>query len=117
MDNNEISFSDIKTRLDEILADVSSGDTGLDEAIDLFDEAVKLGMKASSLVECEDDAKLLVSEQDFDTETDLEGSAVNETGDAVADVADSVSDEAFAPVVETDSDSPSSEQTSAESSH
>lgn len=44
-------FGEVKARLDEIVEAVSSEDISLDDALELYEEAVKLGMKASSLLE------------------------------------------------------------------
>lgn len=44
-------FAVIRDRLDEIAAQVRSDDMPLDAALDLYDEAVKLGMKATELLE------------------------------------------------------------------
>ena len=45
------SFSDVNDRLKEIADAVSDESLPLDEALDLFEEAVGLGMRASSLLE------------------------------------------------------------------
>lgn len=44
-------FAAIRDRLDEIAAQVRSDDMPLDAALDLYDEAVKFGMKATELLE------------------------------------------------------------------
>lgn len=44
-------FGEVKARLDEIVEAVSAEDISLDDALELYEEAVKLGMKASSLLE------------------------------------------------------------------
>lgn len=45
------AFTQIRDRLDEIATQVRGDDTPLDAALDLYDEAVKLGMKATELLE------------------------------------------------------------------
>ncbi|ANE22383.1 hypothetical protein AAY81_03700 [Denitrobacterium detoxificans] len=45
------SFESINTRLKEIQAAVEDDDMPLDDALSLFEEAVQLGMQASSLLE------------------------------------------------------------------
>lgn len=45
------AFTQIRDRLDEIATQVRGGDMPLDAALDLYDEAVKLGMKATELLE------------------------------------------------------------------
>lgn len=50
----EQTFSGIRDRLEEIAAQVKGDDVPLDTALDLYDEAVKLGMKATELLESMD---------------------------------------------------------------
>lgn len=54
------AFTQIRDRLDEIATQVRGDDMSLDAALDLYDEAVKLGMKATELLEtldaCDSDA-------------------------------------------------------------
>ncbi|MDO4502712.1 MAG: exodeoxyribonuclease VII small subunit [Coriobacteriia bacterium] len=45
------SYEQLKERLDQIVDAVSVDDLSLDEALDLYEEAVKLGMRASELIE------------------------------------------------------------------
>ena len=45
------TFTEIRDRLDEIAMQVRGDDVPLDAALDLYDEAVKLGMKATELLE------------------------------------------------------------------
>ena len=45
------AFTQIRDRLDEIATQVRGDDMPLDAALDLYDEAVKLGMKATELLE------------------------------------------------------------------
>lgn len=45
------SFEDIKTRLDEIVSLVSDDSLPLDEALDLYEEAVGIGLRASRIME------------------------------------------------------------------
>ena len=51
---NAQTFSQIRARLDEIATQVRGDDIPLDAALDLYDEAVKLGMKATELLEAEE---------------------------------------------------------------
>lgn len=46
MSNADTSFEDIKQRLDQIVERVSEDDIDLDEALTLYEEAVKLGVAA-----------------------------------------------------------------------
>ncbi len=50
-EQTRFGFAAIRDRLDEIAAQVRSDDMPLDAALDLYDEAVKLGMKATELLE------------------------------------------------------------------
>ena len=45
------TFEDIKTRLDEIVSLVSDDSLPLDEALDLYEEAVGIGLQASRIME------------------------------------------------------------------
>lgn len=45
------SFTEIRSRLEEIASQVRGDDIALDKALDLYDEAVKLGMRATELLE------------------------------------------------------------------
>ena len=45
------SFEDIKIRLDEIVSLVSDDSLPLDEALDLYEEAVGIGLQASRIME------------------------------------------------------------------
>ena len=45
------AFTQIRDRLDEIATQVRGDDMPLDAALDLYDEAAKLGMKATELLE------------------------------------------------------------------
>lgn len=44
-------FGNLKQRLDDILEMVSDPDIALDDALDLYEEAVGLGLQASSILE------------------------------------------------------------------
>ncbi len=50
----EQTFAGIRDRLEEIATQVKGDDVPLDAALDLYDEAVKLGMKATELLESMD---------------------------------------------------------------
>ncbi len=45
------SFESVQGRLDEIVAEVSNEDLSLDDALNLYEEAVGLGLRASDLLE------------------------------------------------------------------
>ena len=48
------SFGEIKERLDQIVEAVSDDTMPLDDALSLYEEAVKLGLRAKSLIEAQD---------------------------------------------------------------
>ncbi len=52
----EQTFTEIRDRLEDIAAQVKDDDVSLDAALDLYDEAVKLGMQATELLESMNDA-------------------------------------------------------------
>jgi len=52
------SFEDKLTRLDEIAASLESGDLGLEDSIQLFDEGVKLSKECLSIL---DNAELKIT--------------------------------------------------------
>lgn len=54
---NAQTFAEIRDRLDEIVRQVRDDDMPLDSALDLYDEAVKLGMKATEMLEIADKAE------------------------------------------------------------
>lgn len=45
------SFGDLKSRLDEIVSLVSVSELPLDQALDLYEEAVGIGLQASRIME------------------------------------------------------------------
>ena len=47
----ESRYSDVNGRLKQIIEEVSDENLPLDDALDLFEEAVRLGMEASTLME------------------------------------------------------------------
>lgn len=62
------TFSSIRDRLDEIAAQVRGDDLPLDAALDLYDEAVKLGMKATELLESVDASEAPAVQQEPSSE-------------------------------------------------
>ena len=61
------NFSGIRNRLEEIATQVRGDELSLDNALDLYDEAVKLSMKATELLENID-----VNDKDGGNEEDVE---------------------------------------------
>lgn len=53
MDNTEQlqDFAAVKARLEEIVEAVSDDDLALDDALDLYEEAINLGLRVSDLLE------------------------------------------------------------------
>lgn len=51
MDSRETSFDEVRARLDEIVEEVGAEGITLDEALSLYEEAVKLGLAACDLSE------------------------------------------------------------------
>lgn len=51
MEQNQRSFEDVRTRLEEIVDEVNAEDISLDDALKLYEEAVKLGLSACELSE------------------------------------------------------------------
>lgn len=71
MDEKEVSsYSEINDRLKEIIAQVSDESIPLDNALDLFEEAVKLGVQASSLLEEDVVARNAATDEGARTEGD-----------------------------------------------
>lgn len=64
------TFAGVKTRLSEIVDEVSNDALSLDEALALYEEAVTLGLRASDLLEA-----------GIDADTDAEDEAASENPD------------------------------------
>ena len=67
-------FASVKLRLDEIVQAVSDDEMPLDEALDLYEEAVALGMRASDLLE---EGIALAEEQAQDAAADVDADAAD----------------------------------------
>ena len=74
MAENYESYSQVKDRLDLIVDKVGDENISLDEALDLYDEAVKLAMRASDLIEIDIESKDGVESED-EVETQAESGA------------------------------------------
>lgn len=59
------SYAQIKERLKEIAQAVENDELPLEEALDLYEEAVSLGSQVSSLIRSDIDAKLLALEPEI----------------------------------------------------
>ena len=64
-------FESVQARLDEIVRTVADEDLPLDAALDLYEEAVSLGMRASDLLE----EGIVVPEDADESAADAEGAA------------------------------------------
>lgn len=84
------SFTDIKARLEQIITSVKDKEVSLENSLDLFDEAIKLGSRAVDMVDAVDldDSELLATDADAlphkntsttDAENCAENSAENDT--------------------------------------
>lgn len=68
------TFEDVHERLSEIVDEVSAEDISLDDALKLYEEAVKLGLSACDLSEQDLDA-FLTTEEDSESSPAEEGGA------------------------------------------
>lgn len=50
-DNQKETFGDVRARLDEIVAQVRSKDVSLEQSLDLYEEAIRLGNRAAELID------------------------------------------------------------------
>lgn len=89
------SFTDIKARLEQIITSVKDKEVSLENSLDLFDEAIKLGSRAVDMVDAVDldDSELLATDADdlphkntstTDAENDTENSAENSASETDA---------------------------------
>lgn len=93
--SEEDTFEQVNDRLKEIVSQVEDEDMPLDDALDLFEEAVKLGMQASSLLE-EDIAARNAAEEA------AEGATADQLEQGAADTPASVIPEGAAEQADTD---------------
>ena len=99
MEQNQGNFEDVRTRLEEIVDEVNAEDISLDDALKLYEEAVKLGLSACELsesdifpqeesaeeaVEAADGDNVAASETDFEASDIAEASAIEHMGDAAS---------------------------------
>lgn len=80
-DSNAASYDQVRDRLDEIVEAVSAPGISLDEALALYEEAVKLGLSACDL--SEEGAEELL-EQDASNLTTEQGEQANQANQAEA---------------------------------
>lgn len=86
------SFTDIKARLEQIITSVKDKEVSLENSLDLFDEAIKLGSRAVDMVDAVDldDSELLATDADDlphkNTSTiDAENSAENDAENSASE--------------------------------
>lgn len=89
----DITFESVKERLDEIVDAVNDESISLDDALDLYEEAVKLGMQASTLLEegiAQQDAESETSEDDgeianVEADDEVAGEALGDSSEEALD--------------------------------
>lgn len=86
------SFTDIKARLEQIITSVKDKEVSLENSLDLFDEAIKLGSRAVDMVDAVDldDSELLATDADAlphknTSTTDTENSAENDAENSASE--------------------------------
>ncbi len=93
------TFEGVHERLSQIVDEVSAEDISLDDALKLYEEAVKLGLSACDLSEQDIEAHLAVAE----------GDGASAAEDAAADVAASAAATAEATVSDAQPSAPTGE--------
>lgn len=90
------SFTDIKARLEQIITSVKDKEVSLENSLDLFDEAIKLGSRAVDMVDAVDldDSELVATDVEAlphkntsttDAENCAENSAENDTENSASE--------------------------------
>lgn len=86
------SFTDIKARLEQIITSVKDKEVSLENSLDLFDEAIKLGSRAVDMVDAVDldDSELVATDADAlphknTSTTDVENSAENDAENSASE--------------------------------
>ena len=74
------TFEDVHERLSEIVDEVSAEDISLDDALKLYEEAVKLGLSACDLSEQDLDAFLATEEEGEASPAEEGGASTAPTG-------------------------------------
>lgn len=74
------TFEDVHERLSEIVDEVSAEDISLDDALKLYEEAVKLGLSACDLSEQDLDAFLATEEEGVSSPVEEGGASTAPTG-------------------------------------
>ncbi len=86
------SFTDIKARLEQIITSVKDKEVSLENSLDLFDEAIKLGSRAVDMVDAVDldDSELVATDAEAlphknTSTTDTENSAENDAENSASE--------------------------------
>lgn len=90
------TFAGVKTRLSEIVDEVSNDALSLDDALALYEEAVTLGLRASDLLEADIDADADAEDESALENPDDNANAAGASTEAPGDVHATVSSEAAA---------------------
>lgn len=90
------TFAGVKTRLSEIVDEVSNDALSLDDALALYEEAVTLGLRASDLLEADIDADADAEDESALENPDDNANAAGASTEAPGDVRATVSSEAAA---------------------
>ena len=78
------TFAGVKTRLSEIVDEVSNDALSLDDALALYEEAVTLGLRASDLLEADADAEDEAASENPDDNVHAAGASAEVPGDSCA---------------------------------
>lgn len=90
MSNADTNFENIKQRLDQIVERVSEDDIDLDEALTLYEEAVKLGVAACDASEFDTESEDADENKSEAESANPDGSEAQATNDAVEEVVEEV---------------------------
>lgn len=90
------TFAGVKTRLSEIVDEVSNDALSLDDALALYEEAVTLGLRASDLLEADIDADADAEDESASENPDDNAHAVGTSAEVPGDSRVPASNEAAA---------------------
>lgn len=122
MEQNAQSFESVRDRLEEIVDEVNAEGISLDEALKLYEEAVKLGLSACELSESDllpeeaqpeeaaegEDAQATTTDAAFEASDIAEAALIEQVGDAASVQASAPAAPAIAGEVEDDGPTPHS---------
>lgn len=87
MEQDQGRFEDVRARLEEIVDEVNAEDISLDDALKLYEEAVKLGLSACELSESDifpQEEAAEAPEPDYEASDIVEASVIEHAGDAAS---------------------------------